>query len=103
MPNQAPFESSCHVLLNRLRGLLPDVRGPRTEGIVTIRRPQSARVVTIARDGAAYWIATEDVSPTARAVDSDRHDVHAARTFARANTGGFDPTLTRSDETLQNS
>jgi hypothetical protein len=62
-------------------------------GTVIIRRPQSARVVTIAQDAGAYWVATEDASPMARLVDSDRHDVHTARTFARSIAGGFEPRL----------
>ena len=92
-----PFEAWCHVLVNRLRELLPDLKATRTGSSVTIRRPQSARVVVITQDDGAFWIGTEDASPMARLVDTDRHDVHTARTFARSIAGGFDANLARGE------
>jgi hypothetical protein len=81
----------------RLRELIPDITAARSGGRVTIRRPQSPRVIRIMQDAGAYWIKTEDNAPMAMLVDSDRHDAHTARTFARSIASGFDATLSRAD------
>jgi hypothetical protein len=93
-----PFDEWTRVLVTRLRELLPDVTAARRSREVTIGRPNAARVVTITERRGAYWIETVDAgAPMAMLVDSDRHDVHTARTFARSIAGGYDARLARPD------
>jgi hypothetical protein len=93
-----PFEEWCRVLVDCLRTLLPDVNATPSRRGVTIWRPGSEHVVTIAKDGGGYWVASGEDAPMARLVDSDRHDAHTARAFARSIAGGFDARLASTDD-----
>ena len=90
-----PFDQWVDVLVTALRELLPEIRASRRGRDVILRYGTSERVVTITDDRGTYWIKTDDVNPMAMLCDSERHDEHTARTFARTIAGGYDAKLSR--------
>jgi hypothetical protein len=78
--------------------MLPDVNATRRAHRATLTRAGFARTVKLADNASTYWIVTKDAgAPMAALCDGERHDIHAATTFARTIAGGYDAALSRPD------
>jgi hypothetical protein len=87
---QLPYAEWCRVLVERVRELIPSVRATRRAGVVYLRH--AGEVVTITDDRGTFWV-RRTASGGSGLYDSDRHDVHTARTMARSIAGMLDARL----------
>jgi hypothetical protein len=84
---QLTFADWCRVLVDRVRELIPGVRAKRRAGVVYLRH--AGEVVTITNDHGTFWV-RRTASGGSGLYDSDRHDVHTARTIGKSVAGMLD-------------
>ncbi|MDB5094561.1 MAG: hypothetical protein JWO85_2662 [Candidatus Eremiobacteraeota bacterium] len=85
-----PYVDWCRVLVARLRELIPAVRATYRAGVVYLRH--TGEEVTITDDRGTFWVRRTG-SGGSGLYDSDRHDVHTARTMAKSIAGMLDANL----------
>jgi len=87
---QLLYADWCRVLVDRVRELIPTVSATRRARVVYLRHADE--VVTITDDRGTFWV-RRTASGGSGLYDSDRHDMHTARTMAKSIAGMLDANL----------